>query len=189
MENGNYKFDVVVFLNTSGSDTTNGNTHLLNNSEKTSFKGYIENGGGFIGIHAATDTYKDTVWPFYNKLVGGIVQTSPNHSNNNTDAIMDVLKTSHPTVDHIGATWRKSEEYYYWERNGCQLSTDNTVLLQVRSTGSRSFDVPRPITWYKTSLSYDDDNTPNKVVSGFKSFYTARVTMREITSPILISEP
>ena len=139
---------------------------------------FIASGKGFIGIHAATDTYRDGVWPFYNELVGGIVQSSPNHTSNNFNANLELL-SSHPTVDFlgpVGTIWNKDEEYYYWQDNGGQLSTDNTVVLEVESTGSNSYDAARPITWYKESLSYDNDNneaTPDITLSGFRSFYTA----------------
>lgn len=173
------QYDVIVFLNTSGSDEPpSQDGDLLSASEKAAFENFIASGKGFIGIHAATDTYRDGVWPFYNELVGAIVQTGPNHTSNGFNADLEV-KASHPTVDFlgtVGSIWNKDEEYYYWQNNGGQLSTDNTVLLEVESTGSNSYDAVRPITWYKESITYDDDNnngTPDVNLSGFRSFYTA----------------
>jgi len=87
------------------------------------------------------------------------VQTGPNHTSNNFNATMDVVG-SHPAVDHLGTEWNKNEEYYYWELNGGYIFDGNIDLLRVRSTGSQSYDAPRPITWYK---EYD----------GGRSFYTA----------------
>lgn len=165
------QYDAVVFLNTSGDN-------LLSGTEQDALENFISSGKGFIGVHAATDTYRDKSWPFYNELVGGIVQTSPNHTANNFNADMEV-KISNSITDFLGAvgsTWNKSEEYYYWEQNGGQLSTDNSVLLEVESTGSNSYDAARPITWYKESITYDDDNNPGTsdvMLTGIKSFYTA----------------
>ena len=146
------QYDAVVWLNTSGNG-------LLTAAQQDAFEAYIQDGGGFVGVHAATDTYRDGSWPWYNELVGGIVQISPNHTANNTNATMDVVN-SHPAVAHLGDTWNKDEEYYYWERNGGFLFAGNIDLLRVRSTGSNSYDAPRPVTWYK---EYD----------GGRSFYTA----------------
>ena len=165
------QYDAVVFLNTSGTD-------LLTSTEKAAMEDFIANGKGFVGIHAATDTYRDKVWPFYNELVGAIVQTSPNHTDNNFNADMEVV-LSHPIINFlgpIGTVWNKDEEYYYWEENGGQLSSDNTVLLEVESTGSNSYDAARPTTWYKESITYDHDNNPsttNITLSGIRSFYTS----------------
>ena len=52
--------DAVIFLSTSGD--------VLNNSQQEKFKNFIENGGGFIGIHGAAATEYD--WPWYGKLLG-----------------------------------------------------------------------------------------------------------------------
>jgi type 1 glutamine amidotransferase len=144
--------DVVVWLNTSGNE-------LLTSAQQEAFENYIQNGGGFVGFHAATDTYRNGSWPWYNDLVGAIVQTGPNHTSNNFNATMDVVG-SHPAVDHLGMEWNKNEEYYYWELNGGYIFDGNIDLLRVRSTGGQSYDAPRPITWYK---EYD----------GGRSFYTA----------------
>lgn len=165
------QYDAVVFLNTSGNN-------LLSASEQEAFEAFIASGKGFIGIHAATDTYRNGNWDFYNELVGGIVQTSPNHTSNNFNADIEVI-TSNPIIDFlgpVGSIWNKDEEYYYWQNNGGQLSTDNTVLLEVEQTGSNSYDAARPITWFKESVTYDDDNddnTPKVSMSGIRSFYTA----------------
>lgn len=165
------QYDAVVFLNTSGDG-------LLSSSEKEALESFISSEKGFLGIHAATDTYRDKSWPFYNELVGAIVQTNPNHTVKNFIADMEV-KASNPIIDFlgpVGSIWNKSEEYYYWELNGGQLSTDNSVLLEVESTGSNSYDAARPITWYKESITYDDDNnsvTTKVTLTGIKSFYTA----------------
>ncbi|WP_299252750.1 ThuA domain-containing protein [uncultured Aquimarina sp.] len=152
-------YEVIVFSNTTGGD-------LLDDSQQAAMETFIQNGGGFIGFHSATDTYRNTnegsSWPWYNELVGAIVQTSPNHTSNNLPGIMNVL-VDHPVIDHIGSvgdTWAHEEEWYYWELNGGQLSDTNENLLEVESTGGQSYDATRPITWLK---EFD----------GGRSFYTA----------------
>ena len=153
------QYDVVVFNNTTGGG-------LLNDNQQAAMEQFIQDGNGYIGFHSATDTYRntneDSSWPWYNELVGAIVQSSPNHSANNLEGTMNLL-IDHPVTSHIGNigdTWVHNEEWYYWERNGGQLSDDNIVLLEVQSTGNESFDTRRPITWLK---EYD----------GGRSFYTA----------------
>lgn len=145
-------YDVVIWLNTTGED-------LLTDSEELAFEGFIKNGGGFVGVHSATDTYRNGSWPWYNDLVGAIVQVSPYHTANNTNATIDIVG-EHSAVAHLGSEWNKNDEYYYWERNGGYLFDGNIDLLTVRSTGPNSYDAARPVTWYK---EYD----------GGRSFYTA----------------
>ena len=146
------QYKAVIWCNTSGDN-------LLDTAQKTAFENFIAQGGGFLGIHAATDTYRDGSWPFYNDLVGAIVQTGPNHTPNNFNATMTVIN-SHPSVDFLGTTWTKPEEYYYWQNNGGQLFTGNINILRVAATGTNSYDAARPISWYKE-------------YAGGRSFYTA----------------
>lgn len=145
-------YDVVIWMNTTGED-------ILTDTERSAFEAYIQNGGGFVGVHSATDTYRNGSWPWYNDLVGGIVQVNPYHTANNTPAIIDVVG-EHAAVSHLGAEWAKADEYYYWERNGGYLYDGNIDLLEVQATGANSYDAARPVTWYK---EYD----------GGRSFYTA----------------
>lgn len=152
-------YEVIVFSNTTGGA-------LLNDSQQAAMESFIQNGGGFVGFHSATDTYRGTnaasTWPWYNELVGAIVQTSPNHTSNNLPGVMNLL-VNHPVTDHIGNagdTWSHEEEWYYWELNGGQLSNTNQNLLEVQATGNQSYDATRPITWLK---EFD----------GGRSFYTA----------------
>jgi len=145
-------YDVVIWMNTTGED-------ILTDTERAAFETFIQNGGGFVGVHSATDTYRNGSWPWYNNLVGGIVQVNPYHTANNTPAIIDVIG-EHNAVVHLGTEWAKSDEYYYWERNGGYLFDGNINLLSVQATGANSYDAERPVTWYK---EYD----------GGRSFYTA----------------
>lgn len=146
-------YNVVVWCNTTGDN-------LLNSDQEAAFEQYIGNGGGFVGIHSATDTYRNGDWPFYNDLVGGIVQTDPYHTSSNHNATMTINDSLHPSVDFLGSTWNKTEEYYYWKNNGGQLYNGNVNLLTVESTGNNDYDEARPIAWYK---EYE----------GGRSFYTA----------------
>src|SRR5262245_48351194 len=53
------KYRVVVFLNTTGA--------ILDPDQHAAFERFVRRGGGFVGIHSATDTEYD--WPWYGKLV------------------------------------------------------------------------------------------------------------------------
>lgn len=147
------QYELVVFSNTSGEN-------LLDQTQQDNLEAYMDAGGAFLGIHAATDTYRSQSWPFYNQLVGGIVQNNPNHTANNYNGTMDVIG-SHPSTVNLPNPWNKPEEYYYWELNGGQLDPDIVETLRVRQTGPESYDAPRPISWYKTFSG------------GGRSYYTA----------------
>jgi len=52
-------YNAVVFLNTTGD--------VLNAMQQAAFERFIQSGGGFMGIHAATDCEYN--WPWYGKLI------------------------------------------------------------------------------------------------------------------------
>ncbi|MEO9891394.1 ThuA domain-containing protein [Aurantibacter sp.] len=145
-------YDVVLWLNTTGDD-------ILSKDEESAFESFIQNGGGYVGVHSATDTYRSGTWSWYNELVGAIVQVSPYHTSSNFNGVIDVVG-DHDATAHLDTEWVKNDEYYYWELNGGYLYDGNIDLLQVRTTGTNSYDATRPVTWYK---EYD----------GGRSFYTA----------------
>lgn len=53
-------YDVVIWLSTTGD--------VLDADEQAAFEGFIQGGGGWLGIHAAADCEYD--WPWYGQLLG-----------------------------------------------------------------------------------------------------------------------
>src|SRR2546425_2381065 len=54
------RYSAVVFLSTTGD--------VLNPAQQDVFERYIQAGGGYVGVHSATDTEYD--WPWYGRLAG-----------------------------------------------------------------------------------------------------------------------
>src|SRR3954469_11176972 len=65
------RYNAVVFLNTTGD--------VLDAAQQDDFERYIQAGGGYVGIHAATDTEYD--WPWYGRLAGAWFSGHPNNPN------------------------------------------------------------------------------------------------------------
>ncbi len=55
------RYDVVIFLSTTG-------TPIKDARQRAALTSYIRRGGGYLGVHAASDTRGD--WPWYERLVG-----------------------------------------------------------------------------------------------------------------------
>ena len=60
-------YDVVIFLCTTGD--------VLNDTQQAAFERYIRAGGGYVGIHSASDTEYD--WAWYGGLVGAYFRDHP----------------------------------------------------------------------------------------------------------------
>lgn len=157
-------YDIIVFSNTSGDQ-------ILNQEQRDNFESFIDAGGHFMGIHAASDTYRHSsanggstgTWDFYAETLGGSVQTNPNHVSGTPFYEMFHIE-DHASLFDLPDPWGKNEEYYYWE-NG-YLDNNNTVILEVESTVGpngqvNSYDAQRPVSWYK------------KLATGSRVFYTS----------------
>jgi cytochrome c len=97
--------DVVLFLNTTGD--------VFNATEEAAFKAWYQNGGGYVGIHAATDTEKD--WQWYTDMVGAKFANHPAVQ----VGTVDFLDQAHPITSVIDPAtnqrvieWTVSEEWY-----------------------------------------------------------------------------
>lgn len=126
------KYKVVVFLLTTGND-------LLDDSQKLAFQHYVENGGGFVGVHTATDTeYK---WPWYEKLVGAHFLGHPLvHS-----GTLVVEDRNHPATQCFDADSVKwTDEFYSFDRNPRK---DSQVKVLV-SIDEKSYNIDENI-WFK----------------------------------------
>lgn len=105
------QYKVVVFLNTTGD--------IFNDQQQTAFESYIRSGGGFVGVHAATDTeYK---WPWYNKLVGAYFLSHPSEQQ---QAIIRVVNKNNPATEFLPDEWKRTDEWYNFK----DIQTDLQVL-------------------------------------------------------------
>lgn len=158
------QYSVVVFSNTSGNN-------ILNVTQRNNFEAYMNNGGAYLGIHAASDTYRHSTangsntgtWDWYAEMAGASVQESPNHVNGTPLYAMHKIGT-HVTTESLPDPWMKNEEYYYWESG--YYNSENIAVLEVEQTIGpnllvNSYDSIRPMAWYKT------------LPGGGRSFYTA----------------
>ena len=137
-------YSAVVFLSTTGN--------VLDPDQQVAFERYIQAGGGFMGIHAATDTEYN--WPWYNKLVGAQFQSHPKQQ----QAGIDVLDKTHQSTSFLPERWSRFDEWYSFKN----INTDVKVLATLDETsyeGGTNGD-NHPHIWYH---DYD----------GGRAFYTA----------------
>ena len=85
------QYDVVIFLSTTGDP-------LGTQAEKDAFQRYIEHGGGFVGIHAASDSGYN--WAWYGGLVGGYFKQHPAIQ----QATVKVEDPAHPSTQGLPST-------------------------------------------------------------------------------------
>ncbi len=96
-------YRAVVFLSTTGD--------VLDRPQEEAFEAYIRAGGGFAGIHAATDT--EYGWEWFGRLVGGRFATHPPVQ----PAVVRVEDRTHRSTRMLPAEWRRTDEWYSFREN------------------------------------------------------------------------
>jgi type 1 glutamine amidotransferase len=96
--------DVLVFLLTSGE-------LAFDTAQRAAILAHVENGGGFIGVHSATDTLYS--WSDYGRLVGAYFKEHPWTQS----ARVTVEQRSHASTSTLGASFELHEEYYTFREN------------------------------------------------------------------------
>jgi type 1 glutamine amidotransferase len=81
------KYAAVIFLSTTGD--------VLNDEQQAAFEKYIQAGGGFAGVHSATDCEYN--WPWFGNLVGAYFAGHPNQQN----ATLNVVDRKHISTKHL----------------------------------------------------------------------------------------
>lgn len=153
------KYKTIIFLNPTG-------TNIFNDDQKAAFKQFINNGGGFVGVHAATDCNYE--WEWYGKLVGGFFESHPKIQ----EAKLNIITPKNKLVKGLPSLWIHTDEWYNFKN----FNTAVNVLIKVDETSYQGGKMKNehPISWYH---EYD----------GGKVFYTALGHTKECyTDPLFL---
>ncbi|WP_210502452.1 ThuA domain-containing protein [Nocardioides xinjiangensis] len=116
----------------------------LDDAELAAFKGYIRQGGGFVGLHAATDEMHAVPW--FSQLTGGSARFR-NHPAQQT-ATMVVESPHHPSTTMLPKKWVRFDEWYNFTSNPRE---DVHVLLTLDEStynpGNGAMGADHPIAW------------------------------------------
>ena len=130
------RFDVVVFMSTTGD--------VLDAEAESALRGYVEGGGGWVGVHAATDA--EYGWPWYGTLIGGDAWFEAHPSIQ--DAQLNVELASAPSTRCLDPTFGLRDEWYNFQANP---RPDVEVLLTLDESsynpGNGAMGDDHPITW------------------------------------------
>ena len=127
-------YDAVVFLSTSGD--------VLGPDEEAAFQRYVEGGGGYVGVHAASDTEYD--WPWYGRLAGAYFARHPDIQ----EAAVIVENDGHPATRPLPNPWTWTDEWYEFRAR----PTGVDVLLRVDESTYEGGEMgaDHPLAWTHT---------------------------------------
>ncbi|MCF2505374.1 ThuA domain-containing protein [Dyadobacter sp. CY107] len=167
-------FKVVVFVSTTGE--------ILNHQQKIAFEKYIENGGGYAGIHSASDT--EHHWQWYGNLLGTLFRdhTFLPHM---PEAELITENIAHPINQGLPKKWRKVDEWYNFQQN-IRGKPGFQVLLSLNENSYnsiwRKMNGDHPISWthqmphgrmFYTALghnaqTFSDPNAMQHIIGGIR---------------------
>ena len=157
------QYDVVGFINTTGE--------ILDDTQQAAFERWVRAGGGFVGVHAASDCEYE--WPFYGELVGAYFDVHPlpaiysggDFGNLGVQPGTFLVEApEHPAVAHLPAQWMISDEFYSYRTNprdhvrvlmsideGSYLQDPNTSILTPQEIRSGTMG-DHPMSWCHDNL-------------------------------------
>jgi PKD repeat protein len=158
------RYDAVIWLSTTGD--------ALNDTQQAAFERYIKGGGGYVGIHAASDT--EYTWPWYGQLVGGYFR---NHPSGTPTATVVREDATHVSTSHLPERWTRVDEWYNFQGivnpvingGGTDVSPRGLTPIHVLLTVDES-------TYSESDGNTTDDDHPVswcKRFDGGRMFYTA----------------
>lgn len=138
------KYKTIIFA--SPVDGTNPNSGpdagALNASELAAFQGYIEAGGGYVGLHGAADAIHNMAW--YRDLVGAWFTNHPGGQNGEgtCGSCINVRVTTedrtNPATAHLPESWLTIDELYNFDHN--PRAEVHTLLSLDESSYQRSLN-------------------------------------------------
>jgi uncharacterized protein len=146
-------FAAVVFLNGDGD--------VFDQAQKSGLETYIKNGGGFVGLHAASTS--DGSWPWYDNLIGRVFIAHPKVQT----AVLRVEDQNFPATLHLQKQWLWTDEWYTFgdaktKKVKTLLTVDESTYDTLNGYGRpiQGMGKYHPVAWYQY---YD----------GGRSFYSA----------------
>jgi len=164
------QYGAVVFLSTTGNP-------LEGTSQRAAFEKFIRAGGGFVGIHAASDQNAESQsgWPWFGRLVGAYFGGHPLYTSRPSgdescqfgtivschEGVAFIEDAEHPATEHLAAAsaaspprWEVYDEFYGFATNPrgsvhVLATLDETTFLGVpgQLSGAGMMGADHPIAW------------------------------------------
>ena len=145
-------FDVIVWNNVTGN--------TLNKKQRSAFKNYLENGGGFVGFHGSGDNSREWDW-YYDQVIRAKFSHHPMVPQFQVGTLNKECPKSFPDCESLPIRWDQEEEWYVFydsprkKEANILYTLDETdmVMSGVREDGSlqeKNFGMGKdhPIVWY-----------------------------------------
>lgn len=155
------RFDAVVFNNVSGD--------VFTPAQRTAFKTFLQNGGGFVGVHASGGDFS-YAWGWYvNELIGTQFKGHPMDPQFQKATVRIEDKT-HPATAGLPESWARTDEWYSFNKSPRREGFKILATLDESTYGP---DMKMP--WGNTDLRMGKDHPIiwTHCVGTGRAFYSA----------------
>jgi cytochrome c len=128
-------YGAVVFLHTSGD--------VLDYRQQAEFERYIQAGGGFVGINAASRSERR--WPWYGELVGAYLAGRTSGLKVRKETI-EILNASHASTKGIPERWERADRWPYLKTVNPDIQVVAALYRPEESGGQQP--VRQPVAWF-----------------------------------------
>ena len=128
------RYDAVIFLSATG-------TPIAKRAEQRAFERYIRAGGGYVGVHAASDTRGK--WAWYEGLVGA---RFTRHAPGTARATVRVEDRTSAATKGLPAAWTRTDEWYEFDRNP-RAGVHVLATVDERTYSGGTMGADHPIAW------------------------------------------
>jgi type 1 glutamine amidotransferase len=127
------RYRVVVFLSTTGD--------VLAGAQRDALRAFVLAGGGWVGVHSASDTLYD--WPWYAGLVGAYFARHPAVQ----PARIRVEDPTQPSTRGLPNPWTRTDEWYDF-RTDPRPNVHVLLSLDETSYSGGGMGADHPLAWY-----------------------------------------
>jgi type 1 glutamine amidotransferase len=174
------QYAAVIFLCTTGN--------VLNEQQQQAFQQFIRSGGGYLGLHSASDTEYD--WPWFGELNGAYFKNHPRQQ----EAVFNIVDGNNIATAHLPKVWKRFDELYNFKWIGTDLHVLITIDESSYTGGGNGED--HPMAWYHefdggrgfyTALGHDNKSWEDPlylqhVLGGIQYVMGAPAVSKQITS-------
>ncbi len=126
------RYDAVVFALTTGE--------VLDGAQEAALQRFIRAGGGFAGIHSASDTEHGSAW--YRELVGAEFRSHPAVQR----ATLRPAERVHPSTRSLPAAWIRTDEWYDFVENP-RGAVHVLITLDETTYSGGTMGADHPVAW------------------------------------------
>lgn len=134
-----YKALVLV---SNSTDPKKPESEWFQGPKRDALQGFLEDGKGVIGLHAAADSHY--LWGWYGRMIGGYFERHPKGT---PKGVVTVVDAKHPATAKLPHTIERNDEWYYYKDFDPTVRVLVTIDPKTIGENGEADVNPNPLVW------------------------------------------